>query len=196
MMFCFITLRNSNRTLYLVSAAAAFLVITCLTGQKAIASFLSQDERQIAEALIHDFRRSCVQRVSNDGDIVEKIKEMEARSKSLQNAAVDQCFRNHMSIVSGIYFIYEKLCRTVSKSSRSVSDVMIGRQLLGVSKYQAGIRPYQAQLANCLLSVPRQAGRDFVIAPGLAALAPEVMTRAIEGIIIQDPFPASWVPFR
>lgn len=171
------------------------LVIFSCSGSAAERLF-SEDERRTVESVIGEFRRTCAQKVTVESEALERVREAESKSRAEGNKEVDRCFQDHLSLISGVYYIYEKLCATITGSPVEQPDNVLARRLLSVNKYISGIRPYHSQLSNCLLSVPLQAGRKFVTPLNALNLSPEIMSKAITGITVVDPYPATQVPFR
>jgi len=180
--------------IWIFPLAVLLLVLSHSSGARA--QFADEEDRKLARALIAEVRRNCAQKVNSDLEALERIRLAQKRAQADRDQASDQCFRDHLSVITGVFYIYEKICNSITGTSLAQSDTVLGRRLLNVTKYQAGIRPYLIQLTNCLMIIPRQAGRKYITPMPSANLSAEAMAKAIEGIIVQDPFPATQEPFR
>ncbi len=72
----------------------------------------------------------------------------------------------------------------------------MARQILEVSKYQSGIRPFHSILNDCLANIPNRQGRPFLIPLAGNDLDVHLLQKQIDEIQVRAPFPATNEPFR
>jgi len=184
--------KSSNRS------TIAFIGVVVLTLPfSANAQFKSERDRRIVGDILKTFARQCVQRQATDSEILKRL-DVEAKDANrLGNPPVKKCFENYYSQVTGISFLYQKICRDVSSNTVNLPDETAAKQLLEVNHYQSGIRPYHSSLNDCLGAVPDKKGEPFLVPLSGSNLDVKTLEKELDRIRIGDPFAATFpVPAR
>ena len=183
--------RSSNRISRSAQGACVFVGAFCfvlLASSGANAQFKSDRDRKIVHDILSVFGRECVQHEASDGEVIGRL-EVEAKDANRRgNVATQKCFENHYSQVSGVFYLYQKICRDISSTQSDISDDIAADQLLEVNKYQQGIRPYHSTLNDCLASVPDRKGLPYVVPLAGLDLDVRALQWELDQIRIGDPF--------
>jgi hypothetical protein len=186
-----ITTRSLNRGLIITAAA-----LCVLWPARSMAQFKSDRDRQIVHDVLHAFSKECVQRVAADGELLKRLETESQLANLSKDKEVTKCFQSSFSQISGVYYLYDKICSDVSSDPKKVSDTTAAKQLLEVNKYQSGIRPFHSTLNDCLFEIPAKRGATFIIPLSGLDLDARALERQIEDIKIRDPFAQTVVPLR
>jgi hypothetical protein len=184
--------KNSNRI------ATAFIVFVALAlPLSANAQFKSDRDRKIVGDILKTFGRQCIQRVATDSEILKRL-DVEAKDANrIGNPATKKCYENYYSQVTGVSFLYQKICRDVSANVENLPDDTAAKQLLEVNHYQLGLRPFHSSLNDCLIAVADRRGESFLVPLAGADLDVKALEREIDKIKIGDPFATTFpVPAR
>ena len=192
---CYTTRRSSNnRILFGILFLAA--IFSSAPGH---AQFRDKRDRQIVSDVLKRFGHECSLRAAADGDTVRRMRMKSDEARRSKNKAVQTCFETSFSQVSGVFFLYEKICNDVSKTidqHDTLPDGKMARQLLDISRYQTGIRPFHSALNECLNSIPERKGRNFSIPMAGTELDIRGLQQQLDEIRLKDPFIATGEPLR
>jgi hypothetical protein len=189
--FC-ITPRSLNRRLGFI----AMLAVLLLSHNLAWAKFRSNSDREIVKDVLKIFKSECTIRASVDNDIIRRMEIELAEARRVHIESVLKCFEVSFSQLSGIGALYQKICNDVSANPEKISNNLMARQFLDISKYQGGIRSYHSTLNECLLNIPDRKGRPYIIPLAGSELDVTELSRQLEEIRVKDPFPATGEPYR
>lgn len=190
MINCSTILKSTNRRAKLL----AFIVL--LTPTMALAQFRSPEDVLIVKDVLKRFGKECPLRLSTDDEIIKRLEIESDRVRRTRISEVQKCYENNYSQVVGVFQLYRKLCEDVALKSKNLTDTQLARQLIDVSKYQAGIRTFHAVLNDCLTGLPDRKGRPFVVPLAGNELDVKALQKQIEEAYVKNPFPATVEPFR
>jgi hypothetical protein len=179
--------RSLNKTLF------ALLLFSAASGQ---AAFRSEEDRHLVRDVLKVFGRECTLRGAAEGDILKRLEIASDRARRISDGEVLKCFETNFSQISAVYSLYRKICNEVSQNPEKPADPVMGRQLIEVSKYQSGVRPYHSSLNDCLVNIPDRKGQWAVVPLTGAELDVRALQKQIDEIKVKQPFPATFEPFR
>lgn len=183
----FTILKNSNKIWFV-----GFLLVS-VAGQ---AQFRNDTDREIVKDVLAIFGRECGLRAVADGDVLKRLEIEAGDARRLKIPEVQKCYEDSVSQITGVYYLYDKLCQDVSANPPKIPESVAVRQLLDVSKYQSGIRPFHSLLNDCLASLPDRKGRPYIVPLTGTELDVRILQRHLNDIEVKDPFPATPEPFR
>jgi hypothetical protein len=160
-------------------------------GSTAIAQFKSARDRTIARDILKTFAKECIQRESNDDEIIKRLEAEAKRANHSGDVQVQKCFENTFSQVAGVFYLYQKICKDVSANGKTIADDAAANQLLEVNKYQTGIRPFHSTLNDCLNAVPDKRGLPYVVPLSGTNLDVRVLESQIDRVQIKFPYAAT-----
>jgi hypothetical protein len=160
------------------------------------AQFRNAEDRRIVRDVLRLFGKECGLRAAGDGEILKRLEEESARARRNMATEVQKCYEASFSQITGVYFLYQKLCGDVAATGSNASDNAMARQILEISKYQSGIRPFQSTLNDCLLALPERKGRPYMVSLAGTELDVKLLHKQIEETGVKDPYPATTEPFR
>ena len=158
--------------------------------------FRSDRDRRIVRDILKIFGKECIQKVATDSETLKRLEGEGRRAKLERNRDVQRCFEANLSQTSGVHFLFEKLCSEIAKNPSNINDDIAAKQLVGLNRYQSGIRPFHSVLNDCLYGISDKSGLTYVVPlAGLAVDSSEIRQQ-LEYIRIKEPYTATGVPFR
>jgi len=179
-----------------LNKALLTILFIFMSHEMAWAKFRNIADKEIVKDVIAIFKKECGLRAVADSDIVRRFEVELGDARRLKNQEVLKCFETSFSQITGIAALYQKICNDVSSNPAVITDILMARQFLEISKYQGGIRSYQSSLNECFISVPDRKGRPFVIPLAGSELDVTELSRQLDEIQVKDPFPATSEPHR
>ncbi len=180
-----------------IFSKSIWVVIAFALSASAGAAFRDNLDRRIARDIVLAFAGTCALKVAAELETSERLKLEAAEARKSKFVDVQKCFDTYFSQIQGVVFVYEKTCNEVTSTiSQTLSENRLAWQLLSISKYEQGMRPFHSALNDCLLGVPSKRGRRFVVPLVSAGFNVTELKSQLDAIEVKDPYVHTPEPFR
>jgi hypothetical protein len=181
---------------YFNASFLSFVISLSFFSVEVRAAFRTDSDRQVVQDVLTTFASECTAKASIDSDKAERIKAMSLIAQKQKVTEINMCYAGSMSQITSVVFIFEKMCSDIISNTSNVSDSTLAKQLIEVTKYQTGIRPYHMALNDCLGAILKNRGSRFIEPLTGNDVTSQALLNEIEMYKIPDPFSSTVEPFR
>jgi len=114
------------------------------------AALESNEEFDIAYALLNKFSQKCSYIINEDTRRISEIKINLDRSIEDKHFQAQKCMEEELSQIEGTRIVFRNLCTNVTGLSRDLPVDEVERLVVDTRYYTSGIRPYVQRMNDCL----------------------------------------------
>ena len=154
----------------------------------------SREDKAIANSLLSNFKEECSHLSNKDRIILENLQQQLELARNEKNKLAESCIQEQFSQMSGIHFIYKRLCDELTFRGIPDNEVIVNRLLVSSQKYKKGLKPFFTNINDCFRDNKVPDHYHIDLSKSQADHSP--IYRSLEKLKVDLPFRPNRIDFR